>query len=81
MWNPFSWISKLKEGKVLAKVVPKHEHSNYVDPLASISMGQNSSRIKRYSWDPLYATCVVVSNLNSTLMILPFLCGKGRSLL
>ena len=25
-----------KEGKVLAKVVQKHEHNNYVDPLASI---------------------------------------------
>ena len=26
---------------VLVKVLPKHEHSIYVDPLASISMGRN----------------------------------------
>ena len=33
-WNPTS-----KEGGLPAKVVPKHEHGNYVDPLASIPMG------------------------------------------
>ena len=39
MWNPVSWNPKPKEGELLAKVVPKHEYSNYVDPLASIPMG------------------------------------------
>ena len=29
-----------KEGRLLAKVVTKHGHRNYVDPLASISMGE-----------------------------------------
>ena len=37
MWNPVSWNPTLKEGGLLAKVVPKHKHSNYVDPLASIT--------------------------------------------
>ena len=36
-----SWNPTLKEGKLLAMVVPKYEHSNYVDPLASIPMGGN----------------------------------------
>ena len=36
MLNPVSWNPTLKEGGLLAKVVPKHEHNNYVDPLASI---------------------------------------------
>ena len=34
-----SWKPTPKEGGLLAKVLQKHEHSNYVDPLASISMG------------------------------------------
>ena len=41
MWNPVSWNPTLKEGELLAMVVPKYEHSNYVDPLASIPMGGN----------------------------------------
>ena len=41
MWTPVSWNPTLKEGKLLAMVVPKYEHSNYVDPLASIPMGGN----------------------------------------
>ena len=40
MWNPVSWNPTPKKGGLLAKVVPKHEHSNYVDPLASIIMGE-----------------------------------------
>ena len=39
MWNAISWKPIPKEGRLLAKVVPTHEHSNYVDPLASIPMG------------------------------------------
>ena len=35
-----SWITPKEDG-LLAKVVSKHEHSNYVDPLASIPMGGN----------------------------------------
>ena len=54
MLNPVSWNPTPKEGGLLAKVVPKHEHNNYVDPLASISMGAT----RRYSLDPLYATCI-----------------------
>ena len=36
-----SWNPTPKEGGLLAKVVRKHEHSNYMDPLASIPMGGN----------------------------------------
>ena len=36
MWNSVSWNTTAKEGGLRAKVVPKHEHRNYVDPLASI---------------------------------------------
>ena len=39
MWNPMSWNPTPKEGGLLDMVVPKHEHRNYVDPLASIPMG------------------------------------------
>ena len=39
MRNPVSWNPTLKEGELLAKVVPKHEHSFYKDPIASIPMG------------------------------------------
>ena len=39
MWNPVSWKPTSKEGGLLAKVVTKHEHSNYVDPQGSIPMG------------------------------------------
>ena len=35
MWTSVSWNPTQKEGGLLAKVVPKHEHRNYVDPLAS----------------------------------------------
>ena len=70
-WNPVSWNPTPKEGGLLTKVVPKHEQSNYVDPLAGIPMGETSSRTRRYSWDPRYATCILVYNLMSTLVILP----------
>ena len=40
MWNPVSWNSTPKKGRLLAKVVPKHKHSNYVDPLTSIPTGE-----------------------------------------
>ena len=39
MWNLVSWNPIPKEGGLLSKVVPKHEHSIYVDRLASIPMG------------------------------------------
>ena len=39
MWNPVSWSPTPKEGGLLVKVVQKHEHSNYVDPLSSIPIG------------------------------------------
>ena len=38
MWNSVSWNSTQTEGSLLAKVVPNHENSIYVDPLASIHM-------------------------------------------
>ena len=41
MWNPVSWKPTPKEGGLLDKVGSKHEHSVYVDPLASIPMGGN----------------------------------------
>ena len=78
MWNPVSWNPTPKEGRLLAKVAPKHERRNYVDQLASIPMGQHSSRTMKNSWDPLNATWIIVSNLKSTLFILPSLCGKGH---
>ena len=40
MWNPVSWNPTQIEGGLLANVLPKHEHNNYVDPLASIPMGE-----------------------------------------
>ena len=40
MWNLLSWNLTPKEGGILAKVVPKHEHSDYVDPVVSISTGE-----------------------------------------
>ena len=40
MWNPVSWNPTPKEGGLLAKVVPKHEHNISVDPLSSIPMGE-----------------------------------------
>ena len=79
MWNPLSWNPTPKEGGLLAKVVSKREHRNYMDPLASIPMGKNSSRTRKYSWDPLYATYIIISNIKSKLVILPSLCGKGHS--
>ena len=79
MWNSVLWNPTPKEGGLLAKVVPKHGHSNYVIPLASIPMGQHSSRTTRHSWDPVYATCIADSNLKSTFMILPSLYWKGYS--
>ena len=39
MWNLVSWNPTPKEGELLVMVVPKHEQSNYVDPLGSIPMG------------------------------------------
>ena len=36
MWNLVSWNPTVKESGLLSKVVPIHEHSIYVDPLASI---------------------------------------------
>ena len=41
MWNEVSWNHTSKDGRVLATVIPKHEHRIYVDPLASIPMGGN----------------------------------------
>ena len=41
MWNPVSWNPTVKEGRLHAKVVLEHEHSNYMDALASIFMGGN----------------------------------------
>ena len=35
-----SWNPTPKKGRLLARVVSKHEHSTYVDPLASIPMGE-----------------------------------------
>ena len=46
MWNLVSWNPTPKEGGLLAKVVPKHEHSLCVDPLSSIPMGKHSSRTR-----------------------------------
>ena len=66
MWNPVSWNPPQKQGGQLAKVIPKHEHSIYVDPLASIPMGQHSEKTSRYNWYPLYDTCILVDNLKST---------------
>ena len=40
MWNQVSWNPTLQEGGLLAKVVPKHEHRNYVDLIASIPMAE-----------------------------------------
>ena len=40
MWNAVSWNPTLKEGGLLAKVVPKHEHSNHLDLVASNPMGE-----------------------------------------
>ena len=40
MWNLVSWNPTPKEGGLFAKVVPKHEHNIYVDPLASTPMGE-----------------------------------------
>ena len=40
MWIPVSWNPTPKERGVVSKGVPKHKNSNYVDPLASISMGE-----------------------------------------
>ena len=40
MWNPVSWKPTQKECGLLAKVVPNNEYSNYMDPLASIPMGE-----------------------------------------
>ena len=37
--NLLSWNPTLKEGGLLSKVVLKHEHSIYVDPVASTPMG------------------------------------------
>ena len=34
-------IPYTKKGRLLAKVVQKHEHRTYVDPLASIPFGRN----------------------------------------
>ena len=39
MWNPTSLNTSPKEDGLLVKVVPKNEHRNYVNPLASIPMG------------------------------------------
>ena len=39
LWNLVSWKPTMKEGGLLAKVVPEHEHRNYLDPLASILVG------------------------------------------
>ena len=39
MWNPGSWNPTQKDGGVFAKVILKHEHSFYVDLLASRRMG------------------------------------------
>ena len=38
MWNSVSWNPTMKQVKLFTKVVSKHEHSNYMDPLASIPM-------------------------------------------
>ena len=82
MQNPVSWNTTPKEGGLLAKVVTKHENNIQVDPLASIPIwGKHSQRTRRSSWDPVYATFIIVSNLMITLLILPSLCGKGHSLL
>ena len=40
MWNPVSWNPAPKEGGLLAKILPKHENRNYVDPLTSSSMAE-----------------------------------------
>ena len=39
MWNLVSWNPAPEEIGLHAKVVPKHEHSIYVDTLAGIPMG------------------------------------------
>ena len=79
MSNPMSWNLTPKKGGLLAKVVPKDENNNYVDQLVSIPMGKHNSRLIRYSWDSLYDSNIVVSNLMSKIVILPSLCGKGNS--
>ena len=69
----------MKEGGLLSKVVPRHEHNMYVDPLPSILIGYDISRTSRCVWDSLYATCIIVSSIMSTIVNLPFICRKGHS--
>ena len=38
MWNMEPRNPTPKEGRLLSKVLAKHEHRNYVDPLACIPM-------------------------------------------
>ena len=48
-----------KKGGLFAKVVPKHEHIFYFDPVESILMGELSTRTRRCVWDPIYAKHII----------------------
>ena len=79
MWNRISWDPKQKYYGQLVKGVPIYEHKILVDEATSIPWGQHSSRTRKCSWDPLYETFIIVSNLMSTIVNLSSLLGKGKS--